>query len=136
MVPTIETKVKFDGDISPIKILFKECKWDWIEPDSEMLIAFQNSYRIYMVYNFQTLIGFSRIISDGKTYGHLVDLMISPNYRRKGYGRLLIEHILLDSKNNGIKIIQLLASKEGRHLYQDNGFEVCSNEAPGMIKIL
>ncbi len=128
---------KIDGSkISSIKNLFNRCKWDWLPSDSEMLNAFKKSFRVFEVKVDDELIGFGRIISDGKIYGLLVDLMVDPEFRSKGIGKKLTNFIVRQCKEDGLRIIQLLSSREGRDLYLKSGFSQCPPESPGMIKFV
>lgn len=78
-------------DLRAVKELFNSCNWDWLEPDTAMKQAFANTFLIFKVEVDGQLVGFARVISDGKIYGHLVDVMIHPTYRRRGIGNDLGE---------------------------------------------
>lgn len=123
-------------DMDRLKSLFASCKWDWLEPDKDMTTAFEGSYQRYIVTSDNQYIGFARIVSDGKVYGLLVDCMVSPEFRRRGIGKALVDFVASDCRDRGIKIIQLLASNEGLPLYQKAGFTKCPEASPGMIKFL
>jgi ribosomal protein S18 acetylase RimI-like enzyme len=41
-----------------------------------------------------TLVGFARAISDGIATAYLSSVMVDPDYRRRGIGRLLVEHLV------------------------------------------
>jgi N-acetylglutamate synthase-like GNAT family acetyltransferase len=123
-------------NLAGVKALFTACKWDWLEPDSEMHSALQGSFRIYGCTVNDKWVGFARLISDGKICGLLIDCMVHPEFRRRGIGKALIEYIMDDARGNGLKVIQLLASREGFSLYQKSGFTTCPVSAPGMVKFL
>lgn len=122
--------------LSQIKTLYAVTNWDWLSPDSEMELAFQGSFRLYGCLVNKKLVGFGRIISDGRIYGLLVDCMVHPEFRRGGIGKALVEHAVNDLRISGLKVIQLLASQEGLPLYQKVGFTTCPKSSPGMIKFL
>jgi len=125
-----------DLNLGEIKSLFQACKWDWLEPDEEMHLAFKGSFRLYTVSADGQLAGFGRLVSDGKIYGLLVDCMVLPDLRRQGIGKALVDFIIAQSKKNGLKVIQLLASSEGLPIYEKAGFKRCPSSSPGMIKFL
>jgi GNAT superfamily N-acetyltransferase len=123
-------------EIDSIKKLFNACRWDWLEPDSEMLFAFQHSFRVFGATVDGKLVGFGRVLSDGKIYGLLVDLMVDPAFRSRGVGRQLTNFIVEQCASDGVKIIQLLSSAEGKDLYLKSGFTPCPTESPGMMKFI
>jgi len=123
-------------DMPGIKALYRECKWDWLEPDAEMFSAFQNSWRLFVATSEDKVVGFARIISDGKIYGLLTDFIIAPEHRRKGYGQELARMVVEESEKGGLRVIQLLASHDGLNIYQRAGFTKCPEQSAGMIKFL
>lgn len=66
----------------------------------------------------------------------MVDCMVSPDFRKKGLGKSLVDFITRDCRDRGLKIIQLLASSDGFPVYQKAGFTKCPEASPGMIKFL
>lgn len=128
-----------DGETSEmqeIKELYRACLWDWLEPDAEMVCAFRNSWRLFLAKSGNQVVGFARIVSDGKVYGLLVDFMIHPEHRRKGYGQELARAVTEVSEEGGLRVLQLLASRDGCGLYERAGFTRCPEQSPGMIKFL
>jgi ribosomal protein S18 acetylase RimI-like enzyme len=123
-------------DMPEIKALYRACKWDWLEPDTEMFSAFQNSWRLFVATSGDKVIGFARIVSDGKIYGLLTDFIVSPEHRRKGYGQELARMVVEQCEQGGLRVIQLLASREGFSVYKRAGFTKCPELSPGMIKFL
>lgn len=136
MSPSIEIVEADSISIQSIKTLFTACKWDWIEPDLEMLQAFKSSFRLFQAKVDGQVVGFGRVISDGKVYGLLVDVMVDPSLRGNGIGRLLIDQIVEQCRKDGFKVIQLLSSRLGKNLYLKSGFTQCPEASPGMIKFL
>ena len=56
-------------------------------------------------------------------YGYLSNMFIEPEYRRHGLGHELLRYIIEHSKQEGIGLLLLHASKEGSLLYQTMDFE-------------
>lgn len=123
-------------NLDEVKSLFQACEWDWLEPEEEMREAFEGSFRLYTASSEGRIVGFGRLISDGKVYGLLVDCMVRPDFRRQGVGRSLVDFIVMQSKKNGLKVIQLLASSDGLTVYQKAGFKRCPESSPGMMKFI
>ena len=48
-------------DLGSIKELFIACAWDWLDSDTEMLKAFENSYGLYKAESDGQLVGFGRV---------------------------------------------------------------------------
>lgn len=54
------------------------------------------------------------------------NLVVGEKYRRKGYGRMLLEHVITQAKEKGCHRIELcsdLRRKEAHQLYRSIGFE-------------
>jgi N-acetylglutamate synthase-like GNAT family acetyltransferase len=123
---TIKIETYETVDRHCLKQLYKDCEWNWLSPDESMKDALKQSYRLFCAYESDQLVGFARVISDGN----------DPKSRRRGYGKALIETLTVNCKSSGLKVLQLLATKEGKTVYQKLGFTTCSEESPGMIKFL
>ncbi len=59
-----------------------------------------------------------------KKYGFIGDMYTRSEYRRRGYSTILFNRVLQWLKAQGVKQIQLLASEDGRHMYEKAGFSV------------
>ncbi len=59
--------------------------------------------------------------------GYLHSVYTDKEYRKKGYAEKLIKTILKHCKNNGIKRVDLVASKAGKGIYKRNGFNNLDN---------
>lgn len=60
--------------------------------------------------------------------GYLLNIYTLPEYRKKGYGKNIIEKLLEYSKDIGIKKLWLNANDEGKKLYIKLGFKEKNNE--------
>ncbi len=127
-------KIEFSEEyFLEIKSLYRASGWDWLESDIEMKNCFYNSFSLYGGYLDSQLICFGRTISDKVIYAFLVDIMVMPEFRKKGFANSLVDFIIQDLKNKNIKVVQLLSSETGKGLYLKNGFKTCPDKAPGMI---
>lgn len=52
-------------------------------------------------------------------------ILTSPEYRKRGFATLMMEYLLQQVKEKGISLAILLASKEGKQLYNKMGFRAC-----------
>ena len=58
--------------------------------------------------------------------GELVDIAVSPAYRKKGYGQALMTALLTEAQVQNIETLYLevrQSNAAARHLYEKNGFE-------------
>jgi GNAT superfamily N-acetyltransferase len=58
---------------------------------------------------------------------YLLNFYVAPEARRQGLARKLLQLSVAEAKTRGVKVITLHASKFGKPLYEQHGFEV-SNE--------
>lgn len=56
-------------------------------------------------------------------YGFIGDVYVMPEYRNRGYARRLTEEAISWLQAGEVKTIRLLASPDGRHLYETMGFK-------------
>jgi ribosomal protein S18 acetylase RimI-like enzyme len=56
--------------------------------------AFSKSHTVVFVFDYENLIGFGRVISDGEYQAAIYDVAILPDYQQKGIGKQIIQHIV------------------------------------------
>ena len=72
-------------------------------------------------------IGLARIISDFATYAYICDVYISPDYRKRGLGKWLIECVM-DHPATKVTLV-VLATRDTHGLYRKFGFtQIIQNE--------
>lgn len=98
----------------------------------ELFRAISNSWYVVTVYYEQKLIGFGRIISDGIYQTFITDIIIHPDFQRKGIGRNVMNLLVEKCKLSGIQWIQLSAAKGKKEFYEKLGFKERDLDAPGM----
>ena len=90
---------------------------------------FKNSI-IYVMIVSDKIIGSVKLIIEQKfihklaKYGHIEDVIIADEYRRKGYGTIIINHIVNICKSEKFYKITLTCKKELISFYEKNNFEV------------
>ncbi|KOY80972.1 GNAT family N-acetyltransferase [Lysinibacillus macroides] len=95
--------------------------------------AICNSWFSLSIYNGEQLIGYGRIISDGIYQTFICDVMVHPDYQRKGFGTMVMEGLLEHCQKENIKWIQLFCAKGKQPFYQRLGFCEREADAPGMM---
>lgn len=53
---------------------------------------------------------------------YIINMYTSPEYRKKGVARKILELLVHDSLESGVDFISLESTKMGRHLYESFGF--------------
>lgn len=80
---------------SEIINLYKAVEWSNYYNKPEMLKeAYQNSLYILGAYLDEELVGIVRVVGDGASIVFIQDLIVHPDYHRRGIGRKLLNHIL------------------------------------------
>lgn len=74
---------------------------------------------------FQITPGFTLI--DGKI-AYILNIYTLPNWRGKGIGKQVFDHILQEAIGRGYKRISLHASDDGRPIYEKFGFRLTGDE--------
>lgn len=67
-------------------------------------------------------VAYARVVTDGVTFGWLADVVVGPEHRGRGLGRLLVSGIVADLEPLALKRVLLKASPEGRALYAALGW--------------
>lgn len=65
--------------------------------------AYENSLKIYGAYAGEKLVGIIRAVGDGYSQVYIQDILILPEYQRKGIGRALMQK-MLDTYQNAYQI--------------------------------
>jgi GNAT superfamily N-acetyltransferase len=85
-----------------------------------------------MAYDGDRLVGSARIVSDGILHAMIYDMIIDPDYQRKGIGTKILNLIIEKCIENNIGDIQLFCAQGKKEFYLKNGFEIRDEDAPGM----
>lgn len=122
-------------DLEKLKNLYElcfnnECNIDIMKNEYEKIKNCSNTKQLVLVFNDQ-IIGHIKydIILDmfgsGRSYMYISDLCIHPNYRGKGYSKLLMNYCERDAVNSDCKYIFLNSSefrKTAHKLYDSLGY--------------
>lgn len=98
----------------------------------ELLDALQNSWYFYSAYENDRLIGFGRIICDGRVHALILDLIVHPDYQDQGIGGQILEKLVEKCQQHKIRDIQLFCAKGYSGFYEKWGFWKRPDDAPGM----
>ena len=98
--------------------------------DLERAIA--NSWTVCCAYNKDELVGFGRVISDGILYAMIYDMIVATEFRKKGIGSRILEELVEQCREAGIREVQLFSAEGKKSFYEKRGFRPRDDEAPGM----
>ena len=97
--------------------------------------AVKNSIFHLVVFDGDRIIGIGRLVGDGALTWYIEDLIIIPEYQKRGIGTLIMEQLLGYIEKNSVPgsctIIGLMSSKGKEPFYQKFGFRLFPNEHEG-----
>tara|TARA_Y100001970_G_scaffold282073_1_gene394166 strand:- start:502 stop:957 length:456 start_codon:yes stop_codon:yes gene_type:complete len=88
------------------------------------------SIKFWSIWDDDRLIGCGALKFLEKYHGEFKSIRISDEYRNLGYGIKLLDHLIMEAKNNGIQKISLETGagdffKPARRLFEKAGFKIC-----------
>lgn len=106
-------RLEHDGDLdwNGAAALFEKVGWGRRNPQ-EVRAAFERSTFKVFAYDGEELVGFGRTIDDGRYYATLVDVVVAPSQRRRGFGRAIVKDLV--SRSKGFLVVTLTAAPEVR----------------------
>ncbi len=101
--------------------------------------ALQNGLiNVSAIYNGE-LVGMGRLVGDGAMYWYLQEIIILPQFQRKGIGTMIVNYLVDYARENSITgkftIIGGVSAKGKEPFYEKMGFEIISNGIKKMIEI-
>jgi ribosomal protein S18 acetylase RimI-like enzyme len=114
--------------------LFETTGWNArFEVDEAQLgRALRASWSTVSAYESGRLVGFGRTLSDGVLYAVLFDVIVHPEFQRRGIGREIVKRLVGGCRAAGIRDIQLFSAPGKIRFYERLGFQPRPDEAPGM----
>ena len=108
---------------SEVLNLYKSVGWTNYTNNSQMLEdAYANSLRILGAYEKEKLIGIIRVVGDGYSVVFIQDLLVYPEYQRRGVGTALLKQILQDYKHVYQKHLLTENTEKTIQFYKSLGF--------------
>lgn len=97
--------------------------------------AVKNSIFHLAAFDDDRIIGSGRLVGDGALVWYIEDLIVIPEYQKRGIGTLIMEQLLEYIEKNSVPgsctIIGLMSSKGKEPFYQKFGFRLFPNEHEG-----
>ena len=72
-------------------------------------------------------IGFARVVTDGATFAHLMDVFVLSQYRGHGYGKEIVRAVMAHHDLQGLRKFTLHTS-DAHSLYEQFGFHRVEGE--------
>ncbi|MBQ7955917.1 MAG: GNAT family N-acetyltransferase [Lachnospiraceae bacterium] len=98
--------------------------------------AYHNSLKILGAYKGEELLGIVRVVGDGHSIIFVQDILVLPEYQRKGIGRALLQAILDMYPNVYQKSLMTDNTEKTIRFYKSLGFEMDTDiECRAFIKV-
>ena len=117
MITIKETK---DIPANDIVEIYKANHWSSANKLAELINALLNSYVLITAWDNDKLVGLGNAISDGYLVVYYPHLLVHPDYRGKGIGKLICNKMQEKYKNFHMQM--LTADSKAIEFYKKNGF--------------
>jgi GNAT superfamily N-acetyltransferase len=77
-------------------------------------------------------IAFGRVVTDLATFGYIRDVVVLPDYRGQGYGKVMVEAILHRLEEEGVPAM-MLGTADAHSLYDKYGFGLVGDSPNLMV---
>lgn len=120
-------------DAATFKALYDTTNWGPVTRETGFYSAsLLGSWASFAAYDAEQLVGFVRVISDGKLHAFVTEMIVHPEYQGSGIGKQLLNAILKKCLAGGITDIQLFCARGKAAFYLQGGFIPRPEDAPGM----
>jgi ribosomal protein S18 acetylase RimI-like enzyme len=114
--------------------LFVETGWNQeyqLTPE-DLFAAITHSAFTVTAYADGKLIGFGRVITDGKMHAMIYEVIVNSDFQRQGIGTRIVDMLVKKCLEANIHDIQLFSAPDKQSFYERLGFKVRPSNAPGM----
>lgn len=73
----------------------------------------------------RNLVGWCAVVTDGVRHAFFVDVIVHPDWQRKGVGTSIVQRAIEEVREKGIKLIHVDFAKERAPFYAKCGFDIC-----------
>ena len=96
-----------------------------IKDEKAVKVGLENALFNITIYDQAKLIAMGRVVGDGGTVFHIVDIAVHPNYQKQGLGKLVMDHIMSYIEENSFKgtYVNLISETPANFLYEKYGFK-------------
>jgi ribosomal protein S18 acetylase RimI-like enzyme len=111
----------------------------WWETDQKATaMALKSSLFSVVAVEHDTVTGIGRVVGDGGLYFYIQDLIIHPEYQSLGLGKSLMKELMdyIQANAKSGAFVGLMAAKGLAKYYEQFGFKVRDEDAPGMYQVV
>ncbi len=112
---------------------------DWFQLEDDVVEkALQNDLYSVCVFDGDKIIGMGRIVGDGAIYFYIQDIIVIPEYKGKGVGKIIMNSIenYLTNMSNKNSFVGLMAAEGVAGFYYQFGYKERPADKPGMSKMI
>lgn len=110
---------------SEILKLYESVGWKNYTNNPTMLKnAYKHSLKIFGAYDNEKLLGIVRVVGDGYSIIYIQDILVFPEYQRKGIGTALLERVLKEYKSVYQKALMTDNTEKTISFYKSLGFHM------------
>ena len=113
-------------DIEAIQEFIAKTYWGDGRTLMDVRKTVENSFCFGMYTHEKKQIGFARVVTDYIYFGYFMDVIILEEYQGRGYGKVLIGHMLEHPLIKNLKTVAL-KTKDAHSLYEKFGFNKIGN---------
>lgn len=118
---TIKEYSKYDEN--EVLHLYRSVGWTNYTDKPEMLRnAFENSLVVLAAYEGETMAGIIRAVGDGHSIVYIQDIIVLPEYQRRGIGTSLLEAVLTKYRDVYQKVLLTDHTEKTIQFYKSVGF--------------
>src|SRR5262249_15253345 len=100
------------------------------QADADIAAALRYSWNVTVRTVAGELVGLARVLDDGVMYASVWDLIVVPDWQRRGIGRALLAAVM--ERTAGRRLVSLIATATGEALYRSAGFAETDGRSTAM----
>jgi len=132
-ITSIEIKHEKKLEPEQIQRIYMSVGWQY-RKISDIKSALAGSFLVTSAWKDETMIGFARAAGDGVFSVTIWDVVVRPEFQKRGIGKLLINSMLTKLNDCGIPLITLYSELDKINFYSKLGFETYSKNIISMYK--
>lgn len=114
------------------KALYDTTGWEEGRPLDDFSATLKGSWLLCAAYSGDILVGFGRVISDGRMHAFVTEVMVQPSFQGQGIGKEIVKILVRGCIERDVRDIQLFCAEGKRTFYERLGFAARGETRPGM----
>lgn len=116
-------RYEFSAPVSPAELADLRASVGWNRMQRDLADPRLTRYLHLCAFDGDRLIGYAEVVSNGVTDAYIQDVMVRPDWQRRGVGTQLMERVLLRLKAEGVYMVSVIYGEESlRPFYEKFGF--------------